>query len=89
MTTGNALDIAVERVLASLDDPELDARYPNHTHFIGTDNPQHSRMATRALLDGDPVVLVYPDGRELLIRPEPSGGARLEARDSSGNPIAA
>lgn len=27
-------------------------------------------MATRALFDGDPVVIVYPDGHELLVRPE-------------------
>jgi hypothetical protein len=85
---GNAVDIAVERSFAYLGDPELEARYPNHTHFIGADNPQHARMATRALLEGHPVVLMYPDGRELLIFPEPSGGARLEARDTSGTPIA-
>jgi MYXO-CTERM domain-containing protein len=75
-------------------------------------------MATRALFSGDPVVIVYPDGRELLVRPEHVGGiaallliaaafflrhrrrrqgdvvqfplrARIEARDSTGHPIAA
>lgn len=85
---GNAVDIAVERSFAYLGNPQLEARYPNHTHFIGADNPQYARMATRALLEGHPVVLMYSDGRELLICPEPSGGARLEARDTSGTPIA-
>jgi hypothetical protein len=89
MTMGNAVDIAVERTFAYLGDPELEARYPNHTLFVGADNPQHAQMATEALLEGQPVVIVDPDGRELLIRPEPSGGARLEARDTSGTPIAA
>lgn len=89
MTVGDALDIAVERSIAYLGNPELEARYPNHTHFVGADNPRHAQMATEALLEGDPVVIVYPDGRELLIRPEPNGGARLEARDTSGAPIAA
>jgi len=46
-------------------------------------------MATKTLLRGDPVVRIYPDGSELLIDPDPSGGARIETRDSSGRPIAA
>ncbi|HET7509007.1 MAG TPA: hypothetical protein VFJ65_02035 [Solirubrobacterales bacterium] len=46
-------------------------------------------MGTRALLDGDAVLLVYDDGHELLIQPEPSGGARLEARHPSEKPVAA
>jgi len=29
---------------------------------------------TQALFDGDPVVLVYPDGRELLFTPEEARG---------------
>ncbi|MGN6253389.1 MAG: hypothetical protein ACTHO8_00130 [Solirubrobacterales bacterium] len=86
---GDALDIAVERSIAYLGDPELEARSPNHTHFVGADNPRHAQAATKALLQGHPVAIVYPDGRELPISPEPNGGARLEARDGSGCPIAA
>jgi hypothetical protein len=89
MTKSDPLDIAAERVLAYLGDPELEARYPNHTHFVAADNPQHEQMANEALLEGHPVVIVYPDGRELLIRPEMNGGTRTEARDRSGKPIAA
>jgi hypothetical protein len=89
MTGGDTLDIAVERCFAYLGNPELEALYPNRTCFVGGDNPQHAQMATRALLEGHPVVIVYPDGHELLIDPEPTGGARLEARDTSGKPIAA
>ena len=89
MTVGDALDIAVERSIAYLGDPELEARYPNRTLLVGGDSPRHAQMATEGLLEGRPVVIVYPDGRELLIRPESSGGARLEARDTSGAPIAA
>lgn len=94
------------------------ARYPNRAHFISADNPHQGEMATSALFSGDPVVIVYPDGRELLVRPEHVGGiaalflvvaafflkhrrrkevdvvqlpprARIEARDSTGHPIAA
>jgi hypothetical protein len=110
-------DPATERVLASIDDEVLAARYPNRTHFISADNPNQGEMATRALFDGDPVVIVYADGHELLVRPEEVHGparwslavtalllrfrrrnhdavqfpprARIEARDSTGHPIAA
>lgn len=110
-------DPATERVLASIDDEGLAARYPDRTHFISADNPDQGEMATRALFDGDPVVIVYADGHELLVRPEEVHGparwslavtalllrlrrrnhgavqfpprARIEARDSTGHPIAA
>ena len=31
-------------------------------------------MATRALFAGEPVVLVFPDGHELLVTPEHASG---------------
>jgi hypothetical protein len=89
LTQGDVLDFAVERSIAYLGDSKLEARYPNHTHFVGVDSPHYARLATKALLQGHPVVIVYPDGHELLIDPEPTGGARIEARDTSGRPIAA
>ena len=71
MTEANReMDPATARVLAGIDDPTLDARYPDRTHFISTANPDQGEMATRALFAGDPVVLVYPDGHELLIIPD-------------------
>jgi hypothetical protein len=81
-------DAAFQRLLALTDSPEFDT-YPNRTHFIAAANPRHDKMATRALREGDPVLLVFDEGNELLICPEPSGGARLEARDPAKNPIAA
>ncbi len=118
MTHQQDIDPAVEKVIASIGDEELAARYPNRAHFISAENPDQGEMATQALFAGDPVVIVYPDGRELLVRPEHVGGivalclfvaafflkhrrrrgadvmqlplgARIEARDSSGHPIAA
>lgn len=46
-------------------------------------------MTTRALLDGESVLIVYRDGRELLIEPERNGGARLETRHPSSQSAAA
>jgi hypothetical protein len=68
------IDPATERVLASIEDEELAARYPNRAHFISAGNPHQGEMATRALFEGDPVVIVYPDGHELLVQPEPTRG---------------
>lgn len=68
------IDPATERVLAGIGDEELSARYPNRAHFISADNPHQGEMATRALFDGDPVVIVYPDGHELLVQPEEAHG---------------
>ena len=41
---------------------------------MAADNPRHGEILTRALFDGDPVVLVYPDGREMLFTPEQARG---------------
>ena len=68
------LDAATRKVLAGIDDPELEARYPNRTHFIAAADPRHSIMATRALFAGDPVAIVYADGREVLFTPEQARG---------------
>ncbi|HEY6145711.1 MAG TPA: hypothetical protein VIV13_05510 [Solirubrobacterales bacterium] len=82
------LALSTQKMIAWGQDPDRFDRYPNRTHFIEIENPQHDQMATRTLLRGDPVVLIYPDGSELLIDPDPNGGARIETRDSSGKPIA-
>jgi hypothetical protein len=87
---GNAAPgLATQKMIAWGQEPDRFDRYPNRTHFVEIENPEHDQMATRTLLRGDPVVLIYSDGSELLIDPDPGGGARIETRDSSGKPIAA
>jgi hypothetical protein len=68
------LRVAANKVLAGIDHPEIEGRYPNRAHLIAADDPRHGQMTTRALFAGDPVVLVYPDGREILLTPERAGG---------------
>jgi len=65
---------AVMSPATHLEDPQLDARYPNRTHFVDAQNPHQALMTSRALFSGDPVVVVYPDGREVLFTPEPAHG---------------
>jgi hypothetical protein len=74
IVTMHDTDAAVEKVIASISDEELAARYPDRTHFISASSPAHGEMASRALSDGDSVAIVYSDGHELLIRPEEIGG---------------
>lgn len=88
MRSGNKVDAASQRFQDLATSPELDT-YPNRMHLIAADNPRHDEMATRVLLEGKAVLLVYHDGRELLIQPESSGGARLEARHPEKKPVAA
>lgn len=75
MTSGkSSIDPATQRVLAGIEDPALAARYPDRAHFISSTHPDQGEMATRALFAGDPVVLVFPDGHELLVTPEHARG---------------
>ena len=88
MNNGRDNDAASKRMDVLFTSPELDT-YPSPMHLVAADNPRHDEIATRALLDGDSVLIVYPDGHELLIQPEPSGGARVETRRPSNQPVAA
>lgn len=72
--TDRNVDPAVEKVIASIGDTKLAARYPDRTHFISAENADQGKMATEALFAGDPVVIVYSDGHELLVRPESARG---------------
>lgn len=81
-------DAAARRFAALMSSPELDT-YPSPMHLIAADNPRHDEMATGALLEGDSVLLVYADGHELLICPEPTGGCRVETRHPAVHPVAA
>jgi hypothetical protein len=76
MTDGpsRSVNAAVEKIVRGIEDPDLDARYPNGTHFVPADHPRHGEMVTRTLFSGKPVVLVYPDGREFLFTPDRTAG---------------
>ena len=81
-------DAAARRFAALMSSTELDT-YPSPMHLVAADNPRHDEMANQALREGEAVLLVYDDGRELLICPEPTGGARVETRHPAVQPVAA
>ena len=83
-------DLIFERVVAWGQDEAVAARYPNHVHFVAADDPGLGGYVSEALGDGDPVVLVFPSGDEVLIEPGGNGAPpRLQVRDSAGNPLSA
>jgi len=96
---GQPLTPATRKVLASIEDGQLDARYPNRTHFVDAQNPHQALLTSRALFSGDPVAVVYADGREVLFTPERAGGLvavallvalvwlKFRERPASGEPI--
>jgi hypothetical protein len=89
MTHADTLDLITERVIAAIELEEMD-RYPNRACFVAADAPEHSECASRALVEGKPVVLVLPNGDEVVIEPGENGTlARVEVRDSAGQPLAA
>lgn len=90
MSYENTMDLIQERVIAWGQDDEVASRYPNRSYFIAADSPEHSERAHRAFAEGHPVVLVFPNGDEVVIEPGENGTpARVEVRDSVGQPLAA
>lgn len=94
-----SLGPAIDRVIAGIGDAGLRERYPNRTHFIDADNPDKGLLTSRALFAGDPAVVIYADGHEVLFTPERAHGLasvlllmallwmRLRERSSSGELI--
>jgi hypothetical protein len=90
MSQGDTIDLITERVIAAMQLEEPLDRYPNQSCFIPADALDHAESAGEALAEGHPVVLVFPNGDEVVIEPGENGTpARVEVRDSAGHPLAA
>lgn len=70
------LDRATESALRAIDAPD---RFPSGTSFIAADLPSFDAHFRRVTAEGRPVVVVLPDGEELLLQPRP-GLRRLAGR---------
>jgi len=71
------LDRAIESVLGAVAAPD---RYSFGTSFIAADLPSFHSHFRRAISEGRPVVVVLPDGDELLIEPRSDGFSRILRR---------
>jgi hypothetical protein len=90
MSHSDTLDLITERVIAAMELEEPMDRYPNRSCFVAADAPWHGETANEALAEGHPVVLVFPNGDEVVIEPGDNGTLpRVEVRDSAGQPLAA
>jgi hypothetical protein len=90
MSHNDTLDLITERVIAAMELEEPMDRYPNRSCFVAADAPWHRETANEALAEGHPVVLVFPNGDEVVIEPGANGTpARVEVRDADGQPFAA
>lgn len=74
-----ATNVAVQKLLAGIEDPQVDSRYPNQAHLIPADHPQQALMTSRALFQGEPVVLVYLTGAKSSSRRSAPGASSLSA----------
>ena len=50
-------------------DPETDKHYPNETVLIPADAPDASKLIAEAVAAHRPLVIVYPEGREIFATP--------------------
>lgn len=56
--------------------------YPRGAIFVPSDAPYTQKTLLRALREGQPAVVVFPDGQERIVRgesPESPGGSHLAA----------
>jgi hypothetical protein len=60
-------------------DPETDERYPSETMLIPADSPDASNLMSRAVAEGKPIAIVFPDGSDVVWRPPAARGAVLLA----------
>jgi uncharacterized protein with von Willebrand factor type A (vWA) domain len=71
------LDRAIESVLGAVAAPD---RCPSGASFIAADLPSFHSHFRRAISEDRPVVVVLPDGDELLIEPRSDGFSRIVRR---------
>lgn len=71
------VDRAVESALASIDTPD---RYPSGTSFIAADLPSFDAHFRRVTSEGRPVVVVLPDGDEVMLQPRRGGFPPIAGR---------
>jgi hypothetical protein len=76
-TASSPVDRAVHSALASVDMPD---RYPSGTSFIAADLPSFDAHFRRVTSERRPIVVVLPDGEEVLLQPRHGGLARVVGR---------
>jgi hypothetical protein len=73
-----ASSLAQERFREALEGHRVG--YPRGAIFVPSDTPYANRTLLRALRDGQPAVVVFPDGQERVVRAERPSVGRLGMR---------
>lgn len=58
-------------------DPESGERYPDGTVLIPADSRDASVLMSRAIGEGQPIAIVFPDGSDVVARPPAASGPAL------------
>lgn len=74
LSAGELADLRFTEAAVSADE-----RYPDGAIFIGIDEPHFSDVLAEAVAKSQPLVIVYPDGRELIGEPRDGKLAVAEA----------
>jgi hypothetical protein len=60
-------DSSLDLIMAMLNDPELEGRFPNHAAFVSSDSPHFSTFVIEAAREGRPVVVAFPGGGYMIV----------------------
>jgi hypothetical protein len=87
MSATQPIGPATRKVLAMLEDLELDALYPNRTYFVDAQHPHQALMISRALFSGDPSSSTPTAARSCSHPPHTTGSHRFSScsRSSGSN----
>lgn len=90
MNQAEKRDLITEKMIAWGRDDGVAERYPARAYFVAADSPSHGESVREAFSEGLAVVLVFPNGDEVVIEPAANGApARVEVRNAAGQPLAA
>jgi hypothetical protein len=65
-------DSSLDLILAMVNDPKLEGRFPNHAAFVSSDSPHFSAFVSEAAGEGRPVVVAFPGGGYMIIEGQDS-----------------
>jgi hypothetical protein len=60
-------DSSLDLIMAMVNDPELEGRFPNHAAFVSSDSPHFSAFVSEAAGEGRPVVVAFPGGGYMIV----------------------
>jgi hypothetical protein len=72
-----ATDASFDLLARVVVDPASDERYPDETVLIPADSRDVSVLISRAIKDGRPIALVFPDGSDVVARPPAAAGVLI------------